>query len=260
MQLRPGGTAVDNLFVRNSIALSVGGGTSPEPAGVTAQIHQNVILDGKNIDASNPRGWALWFGNVVAGHVTGNVVAHNVLGTNPRALNLEGSGSPLPYNGVHGVAFEDNVFYDWGCNIVVQGSSGQVTNVALHGNDVQDFGHSDPLIEHLDAATVTGLASSGNRFYSQQLSASAWTVIGSSAQSLATWMGQVGDATSVGQQAQYVDATRSVAGYNALIGGTASLAGFLSEARKQSAANWRPEYRATQVNGYIRDGFASQGP
>jgi hypothetical protein len=219
-----------------------------------------VILDGKDIDASIPRGWALWLGNVVAGHVTGNVVAHNVLGTNPRALSLEGSGSPLPYNGVHGVAFEANVFYDWGGNIVVQGSSGQVTNVVLHGNDVQDLGHDDPLIEHLDAATVTGLASSGNRFDSQQLSASAWTVIGSSAQSLATWMGQVGDATSVGQQAQYVDATRSVAGYNALIGGTASLAGFLSEARKQSAANWRPEYRATQVNGYIRDGFASQGP
>src|SRR6185369_12205104 len=72
MQLRPGGTVVNNLFVRDSIALSVGGGNNPDPGGVTATVRGNVIMDGKNIDAATPRGWGMWFANISSGHVDYN--------------------------------------------------------------------------------------------------------------------------------------------------------------------------------------------
>jgi hypothetical protein len=58
MQLRCGGEATNNLFVRNAIALSVGGGNNPEPGGVTGLVLGNVVLEGKDIVPSLPRGWA----------------------------------------------------------------------------------------------------------------------------------------------------------------------------------------------------------
>lgn len=53
----------------------------------------------------------------------------------------------------------------------------------------------------------------------------------------------------------YPAPTRSVATYNALQGGTATLAAFLTECRLQSKDNWRPAYTARAVNDYIRAGF-----
>jgi hypothetical protein len=52
------------------------------------------------------------------------------------------------------------------------------------------------------------------------------------------------------------DPARGVETYNASRGGESTLAGFLSEVRKQSRDHWRPEYTAGAVNNYIRMGFA----
>jgi hypothetical protein len=261
-QMRSGGVAVNNLFVRNSIGLSVGGGNDPEPNGVTVEVHQNVFLEGKDIDQANPRGWALWLGNISAGHVTGNVTAHNVLGGFPHALILEAdcSGDTQACIGVHELTIEDNVFYNWGGNVTVQGSGAQVTKVVLHANDVQNLIHADPLIGHSSLTSVLGLASSDNTFFLQQAAASDWTIVGQSYKSLSTWMALVGDVSSVVQKVLYVDPERSLAGYNGLIGGAPSLTAFLAGARSQSATNWRTEYTAAQVNAFIRDGFKPLAP
>jgi hypothetical protein len=53
----------------------------------------------------------------------------------------------------------------------------------------------------------------------------------------------------------FPDPNRSIATYQASIGGNASLAAFLTQCRLQSKANWRTEYTADAVNTYIRAGF-----
>jgi hypothetical protein len=53
----------------------------------------------------------------------------------------------------------------------------------------------------------------------------------------------------------YPDPNRTVGTYNASLGGSPTLLGFLAEARKQSKDNWRPQYTAEAVNIYIRAGF-----
>lgn len=118
MQLRPGGSAIDNLFLRNSIALSVGGGDAPEPNGVTAEILDNVILDGKDIDSANPRGWGMWFANIASGRVLRNVIANNKLGRQPNVMTLDGDHRGV---GVHDLAIRQNVFYKWGGGFLVEG-------------------------------------------------------------------------------------------------------------------------------------------
>jgi hypothetical protein len=57
------------------------------------------------------------------------------------------------------------------------------------------------------------------------------------------------------QQANYPDPSRSVAKYNASLGGQASLDAFLVEARKQSMTNWRQEYTGVAVATYLRQGY-----
>jgi hypothetical protein len=257
MQLRPGGTVVNNLFVRNSIALSVGGGNNPEPGGVTATVRGNVILDGKDIDAAQPRGWGMWFANIASGHVVSNVIANNSLGTQPSVMTLDGqqTGDTSSSIGVHELVIERNILFNWGGSLLVKGSSAQITGVELVGNDLQNTSWPTSLIEHPVASSTAGIHSSGNHFFCQLVPVPAWTEIGFVPHTLAYWFSQVGDPTSTVEQVAYVDPLRSPASYNALIGGGASLGEFLASARQQSAMHWRPELLAVCVDRYIRSGF-----
>lgn len=53
----------------------------------------------------------------------------------------------------------------------------------------------------------------------------------------------------------YPDANRDEISYQTSLGGTPTTAAFIAEARKQSWANWRPEYVASAINTYIRAGY-----
>jgi hypothetical protein len=252
MQLRPGGVCVDNLFVRNSIALSVGGGTKPDPGGVIGDVRQNVILDGKNIDADNPRGWALWFGNIVSGRVSDNVVANNVNGTSPVALALDGQVGV----GIHDLVLENNVISDWGGNVVVEGDADELSGITLRGNEIQDRTHPHALVEHRASGTVAALTCSGNRFYSPRpADDGSWFVIARNGVSVAKWQQLSGDATSVFLPPAYPDPERGVASYSESLGGAGTTDDFIANARRQSKASWQPAFTAEAANAYIRAGF-----
>ncbi len=257
MQLRCGGSAVNNLFVRDSIALNVGGGNNPEAGGVQADVRGNVILDGKDIDAANPRGWALWLANIQSGHVAYNVVANNSLGTLPNAVTIDGAyaGDYGPTLGVHNLTIDKNVFYDWGGSLLAEGDSSQITQLTFAGNDEQNTSWPTSLLECPVGSSTAAFQSSSNRFFCQLVPTSDWTEINSVPHPIDYWLSLVGDSTSVVQQVSYPDPTRSPASYNATLGGAFGLDAFLAEARKQSFTYWRPAYMAAQVNRYIRRGF-----
>ena len=82
-------------------------------------------------DAAQPRGWAMWFANIVSGHVSDNVIANNVSGTSPLALGLDGThvGDSTPSIGIHDLLLQDNVVHDWGGNLVVEGQYGQLSGI-----------------------------------------------------------------------------------------------------------------------------------
>ena len=114
IQLRCGGVLVDNLIAGNSIGALVGGGSTPEPAGVRADIHRNAIVLGKNIDPANERGWGLDLANISSGDVTENVIAHVLPGTQKdRAFNVNGTGNGLGI-GVHNLTGTGNIIHKWG--------------------------------------------------------------------------------------------------------------------------------------------------
>ncbi len=257
LQLRCGGSVVNNLFVRNSISCLVGGGSNPEPGGVTAEVLGNVILEGKDINAANPRGWGLVLSNLSSGRVAYNVVANNDLGSQPVAMILDGDamGDNGPGIGVHDTTIVDNVFYNWGGGIRVDGDTAQITNVGFISNDLQNAVLPDPLLEHAVASTTAAFHSGQNRFFNQLGSSAAWTQIGNAPHSIAYWKAQVGDTSSVAQKVNYHAPDRSLSDYNAFLGGTPSLNAFLGEARQQSFSHWRATYTAARANRYFRAGF-----
>lgn len=102
LQLRPGGSASGNLFVRNSISLLLGG-SEPKGGTIEAAAVDNVILEGTNISADEPRGWGIDVENVRRGKVSGNIVAHLA----------EPSENAMAIDTDKHTRFMDNIVYDW---------------------------------------------------------------------------------------------------------------------------------------------------
>jgi hypothetical protein len=95
---------------------------------------------------------------------------------------------------------------------------------------------------------------STNNFFFSIAAPGAWMRAGSNL-SLGQWKTIVHDLSSVGQQFNFPDPTRTIASYHASIGGFPALENFMIQARQQSRSYWRPQYTAAAVNDYIRAGF-----
>ncbi len=249
MQLRCGGVAEENLFVRNSIALSVGGGNHPEIDGVTAKVRGNVILDGKDIDEKNPRGWGLWLSNIRSGRVEGNVVASNKDGQQPLLLVLDGDhiGDDRASVGVQKLAIERNVFWNWGGGIRVEGTAQQIREVTLARNDIQDSVTDAALVEFVDPSSVASVHSSQNRWFSRRAPKGAWVRVARESRALPD-----GDREA---RVDYPHAERCASFFADALGTEGTCRAFIAEARAQSKARWRPRFTAASVNRYVKEGL-----
>lgn len=122
---------------------------------------------------------------------------------------------------VHKPPFASNDILQWG---------GNHKDITLTGNVVHNWNpvRPDRLGTATGPAVVTGWTFDGNRVNL--------------------------DAT------EYLDASRSVASYNASIGGTADAVAFLQSAAQLSKTNWDARLTADAVNKYLREGFGSKQP
>jgi hypothetical protein len=262
IQQRPGGTCNDNLFLSNALNLQFGSGNEPEPGGVSGTVSNNVILDGRDLQAGSPRGWGLIAGNVVNATFDHNIVAHNTNGhaPTPWVLNFDnGHGNP---NGMQNVTFDHNIIYDWGGigrgAQIASYQSNITLNLTFTNNDVQDA--VDPTYLVALSTTTPNLLGqihcANNRWFRASGNANQLFQIAGVDMSFPALVAAIGDNTSTfGAVTDYPDPSRTIATYHASIGGVANLAAFMAEARQQSRTNWRSQYTAEAVNVYIRAGF-----
>ncbi|MBK7875213.1 MAG: right-handed parallel beta-helix repeat-containing protein [Planctomycetes bacterium] len=252
LQLRPGGVANDNLFVRNSIALELGGGNEPNPGGVDVTALRNTVLEGKDIDPANRRGWGIEVHNLRSGNVSENVIANNVLGQLPIALDIHGNSNGI---GVFDTLFSSNVIWNWGGGVFLQGGRSVLGSIVLQANDVGEARTSEALLTHLDAASTGAITSSQNRFFSVHAQPGALFRSGGGGLTLEGWRTAVGDTGSIVWTPNYPAPDRSLGAYDATLGGPGTLEHFLAEARRQSRSFWRPEYSTSAASAWIRAGF-----
>ncbi len=249
-QMRSGGVAHNNLFVRNSIALMMAGGSGPELN--TAHAILNVIVDGKDIDAANPRGWGIDFNDIVGGEMRRNLIANNPNGHLPIPILLDGGGFG---SGVHNVSIVNNIIWNWGGSVWFTGEAAELTGIEFFCNDIQNGMDNSFLVDHFTTSNVLSVTSSDNRFYSDVANSADWMHQAGINQSVPEWKHDVGDDSSTMARTDYADPDRFLADYSASLGHAATHEAFMAELRKQSRFNWRRRYTAHAVNHWFRQGF-----
>ena len=98
-----GGDCIDNLFVRNSIAITHGyaPGNVGIPAGGTfGTIANNVVLEGKDTGSLSV-GWGIDVGHVHTVAVVNNIVAHALPGANRHAFGIHHDFNNDNNEGIH---------------------------------------------------------------------------------------------------------------------------------------------------------------
>lgn len=247
IQMRSGGLCEGNLLVRNSIALMMAGRAGPRKESAIAR--NNVILDGKNIDEANQRGWGIDFNDIVSGEISGNIIANNGDVGFPLPLMLNGDGHGKH---VHNVEVTRNVISNWRGPVQFLGDDDRLGNIAFTNNVLQAKLDREPAFELSDSAAVRAIRSRRNRI---AYGSGGSVRIGRGQRGMAWWLEELRDPDSVAERTQFADSGRSVASWNKLQGGNGTHVAFMAEARKQSRLNWREEYTARAVNKYVRAGF-----
>ena len=263
VQARAGGIIENNLFLKNPIGLMFGNGSSYTPGGVEGRVSDNVFLDSRDINGE-PRGYAIEIGNTKSGGDTvleRNILAHDGQRNHP-AIKLHMGNAPSNLTdavGLNDVTIRENTVYDWWQALTtdakyVPGGSGfkALNGLTIQNNDFQNVigtrlllhgNPYDPNIESWD----------NNRYWDDSPS-SGWFSVETATTSFDDWQDNL-EPDANRTQRRYRDPNRSVGTYNRSLGGDATSAAFMAEARKQSRQTWRPQYTADGVNDYIREGF-----
>jgi chitodextrinase len=266
LMARAGGVIEDNLFLRNPINLTFGGGASVTAGGVSGRVKGNVILDSRDISGSK-RGIGIEIANTRPGAdvvVEGNIITGDTQRNTPAiTFNTNSDASNISQAvGINDLTIRDNIVYDWysGWNLSSSFDPGGTGNDAVNNLTVQDNDFQNTAIDRImkeGTGVSSEIAFAGNRYYDGS-SNSAWFQIGSTTSSLSTWKSKV-EPTAVADVASYASPTRSIATYNAAIGGSTAFSDFVADAADQRHGDYDSAYSAAAVINYIRQGFAEGG-
>ncbi|MBX7144559.1 MAG: hypothetical protein K1X79_08930 [Oligoflexia bacterium] len=245
MQLRPGGDVVDNLFLKNSIAMFVG--VSP------STIIGNVVLDAKDIsprvgeqrcmgiEVQPDTPSLLMQGNIVANAESTNYpygFAYKVIGGGAVAQNI---------------SMIDNIAYNWlGAGLTLESDS--VDSIQITRNVFESTRLGMSLISQSGALGAPVLSLAQNAYYAA-LPASQWFSINYISTSMLQWTSSTQEVGATSTQIVFPEPNRSMATYNTQIGGEGTLEAFLVQTRTQTKSTWRTDLTADAAIAYIRAGF-----
>ncbi|MCH7535303.1 MAG: LamG domain-containing protein, partial [Bacteroidetes bacterium] len=175
VQLRPGGEASGNLFVRNPMAVFIGHPQTDPGADVIAV--NNVVLDGVDMvqmggDIIHERGWGIRVDTAArfdTADVSKNIIALKNETTAGWALSIWAS-----FN--NGGLFENNIIYKWPGHMVIRGGFNP-ENVTVKNSTIwADEGHA---IRHEGSEQLSQAQLRNNRYFSSNVPDGNWFRIGS---------------------------------------------------------------------------------
>lgn len=247
----------NNFYAKNAVNIWVR--TAP------STVRNNVVMDAKDIDSANPRGMGMEVGptwpdapNPPPGPalVEGNIFAHShsvgaahAIATNS---NQQAQNSTM--------TIRNNIVYNWNGHplSINNTNTTRYDQVFVQNNTFVEPTSGRELINfQIPTLDRTRFTFSGNT-YSSGAPGAVLFKIDERPQTPSQWMAASGETGVVNATVSFVDPNRTAGTYNASMGGTATLDGFLAQARLQSSRNWRPAYTAAALNDYIRAGFVRQ--
>lgn len=295
VQIRTGGIADDNLFLRTPVSIRFGSDQN-QAIDVSGAIRNNVILGGRDIgNAGDPgsqlNGTGIWISSNAANtqgansfgdsfvkdlDVHSNIIAHNELGTGNIAGILMGNTGNASFTNTN---IHDNIVYDWtravwptandhravGFAIRV-GTSTPTLNTSFHNNIIQQV-RSGFVGFTSNYDTTSGIVMRDNRYWSTEADvptiwSSGWFELdGLNSESWDSWVSHTGETGSTKELVNFTAPGRDVSTYMASLGMPPTYEAFMAKARQQSKDSWDVRFTASAVNDYVRAGFdASYSP
>lgn len=236
-----------NLFVRNANGLVHGSATDAGVVG--AVVRSNVFTElGREFPGLGLQSLAIDLDSAADVIIERNIFAHKPAFGGSASVSLD---SPALFENI---AIRNNVVFNWHAGkIIIDGSA--TSNVLVYGNGLFSTLYDTPL-QVLRHGPASGLVYTGN-IYFRSAGSNEWFLLNDVPLSLPQWINAVGESDAVnGAGLMLPDPSRTVATYHASIGGEPTVEAFLAEARKQSSANWRPQYAADAVVDYFIAGYA----
>ena len=245
--MRSGGICEDNLILRNPLGIVMGHLENLNTANIFVSVRNNVLLDGRNISSSLPRGIGIQIVGTRDSIVEGNLIAHQVSGGLHWAILVDAASSRASTN----LRIANNTAYSWGSSVFVTDAN-YVSGMTIESNTFQEM-DGQPVTQATRPFTHI---SRNNRYFSTR-APNEWVQTNNLGFiSLATWMSNVNDTTSQAVQVQMSAPNRDAAAYNqAVLGSNTGLNGFLQSARSVRKGTWRSELTAPAVNAWVRAGY-----
>ncbi len=155
-----------------------------------------------------------------------------------------------------GLQLHDNVVYDWVQSVnneapAIALEGAPTTQVRVYNNHLQQ--PTGAVYQQFNPVPSGMYVYTNNRYFSSSnnlpfLESPSWMTYNQ-------WLTFSGETGSTFAAETFPDPNPTIATYMTSIGGSPSLDAFLTEARRQSKANWRHEYTPEAVAAYIRQGF-----
>jgi|GEM_PF-1450196 len=247
IQVRTGGDVINNLFTRNALAMH-----TSRKGGI---IRDNVILEGRDIDANAVRGFGITVNPTEFTLVENNIIAHRKIASQyGRAISLDDSANGVTNNQI---TIQNNIVYNWDDLLFQITDSDNLVydNIKVLNNIFQDNNGKSLAINHVPSIfDPIRFSYSGNKYWISGLNNDGYVRVGGSLISWADWQVQSGDTSSI-EQTIFPDPERDVESYDSSIGGSGTFESFIQGARGQSKFNWNEDYTANSFNNYIREGF-----
>lgn len=253
LQLRPGGTAENNLFIRNALAMHTSRGDST--------IRRNVVLEGRDLDATTPRGFGIEIKPIVSGVVEQNIIAHR-LAESPDGYGFQLHNSDTGITDFN-VMIRDNIVYDWGgVALVVRHPDLSIYNRIEVRSNLFVAAAGGAMVRFFPTQFSTAKFRFSANQYQTGAPSAAWFSIGGLPMSLSDWKGESNEWNARIASPTLPDADRTVDSYfESVIGESGGFEGFMARAREMSRAGWDVRFTAAAVNEYVREGFGMRpGP
>lgn len=136
IQARDGGTIYEHVSVGDSIGILCGGGDDPPAGGVTGTVERCIIVEGKDITASKPRGWGIDIENAADVSVSDCIIANRVsAATDGHAIEISNKKGI----GIVGCTVSQCIVYNYGAGIRLTNEFAPAfTGIELTANDLID--------------------------------------------------------------------------------------------------------------------------
>lgn len=258
IQMRGAGTAHHNLFYQNPISMLLGtggvdGGGHDPTSTLTADVHDNVINDGGNID-SNQRGHAIvcqWLGDGGSGGtIANNIILNNVTGGSPVPLNLDDTTGAGNFN----VTLSGNVWYNWGGNMRFGGDPTQLSGITFSDGAVYNSVDTGYVFQLTDA-TSTGEVTLDSVSFWPGTAGDEQYQVGATAYNFSNFRNLLSTTGCVETSPVFTDPTRDLDAYAATLS-LADAEAFIAAAEANEKATWDDTLTGEAAAAWIQAGFS----